>query len=239
MAKENKQDQGLDAISRKGKYFGCLAILIIFFAFGLILSRGDHKETAQQVSNNQPAIEKTAEEPGTDIIVEDEEYEVPNIIKSIPEGKRKEIYFALISVMDKAMEEAKLRVMPKAGDEIILEKEMRIIPTSVIFKRPEYLEQYPSIQQAKTLKPGMKIKILQVVMDQNDEYWFYVQWGSDKGWVREAFLQMQFNQLDTARKESDISDEIQEELKKSILKEYHITEEQLDQIFYEGINKKW
>ncbi len=29
-----------------------------------------------------------------------------------------------------------------------------------------------------------------------------------------------------------------EELKKPILKEYHITEEQLDEIFYEGINKK-
>jgi len=140
------------------------------------------------------------EEPDTDIIVEDEEYEVPNIIKPIPEGKRKEIYFALISVMDKAMEEAKLRVMPKAGDEIILEKEMRIIPISVVFKKPEYLEQYPSIQQAKTLKPGMKINILQVVSDQNNEYWFYVQWGADKGWVREAFIQMQFNPLEMAKK---------------------------------------
>jgi len=85
----------------------------------------------------------------------------------------------------------------------------------------------------------MKIKILQVVMDQNDEYWFYVQWGSDKGWVREAFLQMQFNPLEMAKKESDIFDEIMEELKKPILKEHNIIGEQLDEIFYEGINKKW
>mgnify|MGYP003761545885 FL=1 len=203
MENENKQDKDL---SRKAKRFGCLATLIISIAFGFMLFGGSSKEITKQTSNSQPIIERTDEESDAGSIVKDEEYEIPNIIKSIPEDKRKEIYFALISAMDKAAEEAKAEVIPKTGDEITLKEEMRIIPTSVIFKKPEYLEQYPSIQQAKTLKPGMKIKILQVVMDQNDEYWFYVQWGSDKGWVREAFLQMQFNQLDTARKESDISD---------------------------------
>lgn len=233
---ENKQDKDL---SKKAKRFGCLATLIISIAFGFMLFGGSSKEITKQTSNSQPIIERTDEESDAGSIVKDEEYEIPNIIKSIPEDERKEIYFALISVMDKAAEEAKAEVIPKTGDEITLKEEMRIIPTSVIFKKPEYLEQYPSIQQAKTLKQGMKIKILQVVMDQNDEYWFYVQWGSDKGWVREAYLQMQFDQLEMARKESDISDKILEELKKSILKEYSITEEQLDQIFYEGINKKW
>lgn len=33
MAKENKQDPELGAISRKAKYFGCLTTLIIFFCF--------------------------------------------------------------------------------------------------------------------------------------------------------------------------------------------------------------
>ena len=110
---ENKQDKDL---SRKAKRFGCLATSIISIAFGFMLFGGSSKEITKQTSNSQPIIERTDEESDAGSIVKDEEYEIPNIIKSIPEDKRKEIYFALISAMDKSAEEAKAEVIPKTGD---------------------------------------------------------------------------------------------------------------------------
>ena len=57
--------------------------------------------------------------------------------------------------------------------------------------------------------------------------------------VKDYLLQVQLDPLETAERESAISEEIIAEFEKTLIDKYDITKEQLDQIFYEGVNKEW
>ena len=219
-----------------------LLLWIIIIAVWLVFSNNNNNLATQQATASQPAIEETTQKIESDVsanLESEGNYKTPDMTASIPEETRKEIYYALQDIFGRATEEARSRVMPKAGDEIKLTQDMHIIPTSVLFDDPKYSSQFPSIQQAKTLKPGMKVQVLQVVRDQNNDHWFYVQWGADKGWVKDYLLQVQLDPLETAERESAISEEIIAEFEKTLIDKYDITKEQLDQIFYEGVNKEW
>ena len=160
----------------------------------------------------------------------------------LSEGERKEVWEELLLTERRAREEADLQYPANPAHSLKVGQLIELSKKTPLMPELEPTDATAALGKVRDLSPKTTIKVLKIATKKNTP-WYFVEATNlgTTGWINSIVLIGQ-TQVDTSQyfeEQSELFNSLADKYKEELAKKYELTEDQLQKISIEGINKSW